>query len=109
MMEISIERRKGAKRIKFENPLEIRVMAIDGTGCRDGQLIDLSETGARISLTGPPGNDIEFFLVFTSFGTPVFRRCKRRWIDGTVMGVSFSKDVVGVKPLAQLRHDAALV
>ena len=109
MMVIAKERRKGTKRVTFENPLDVRVMAIDGTWCRDCQLIDVSETGARVRLTGPAPNDIEFFLLLTKFGDPVFRRCKRKWFDGPLMGVSFQKDLIGVKPLKQLRRDAELV
>jgi hypothetical protein len=109
MMMIATERRKGAKRVRFENPLDVRVMAIDGTWCIDSQLIDVSETGARIRLTSSAAKDIEFFLLLTKFGDPVFRRCKRRWVNGTLMGVSFSKDAIGAKPLAQLRREAELV
>jgi len=99
MMVIATERRKGAAWVKFENPLDVRVMAIDGTWCRDCQLIDVSETGAQIRLTGPAVNDTEFFLLLTNFGDPVFRMCIRRWVDGTLMGVSFHRDLIGAKPL----------
>jgi hypothetical protein len=78
MMVIATECRKRAARVKFENPLDVRVMAIDGTWCRDCQLIDVSETGAQIRLTGPAVNDTEFFLLLTNFGDPVFRMCMRR-------------------------------
>ena len=109
MMPIATERRKGAARVKFENPLDVRVMAIDGTWCRDCQLIDVSETGAQIGLTGPAVNDTEFFLLLTNFGDPVFRMCIRRWVDGMLMGVSFHRDFIGAKPLAQVRREAELV
>lgn len=97
---------KAAKRVEFENPLDVRVMAIDGTWCMDGQLIDVSETGARIRLTSVAPKDIEFFLLLTKFGTPLFRRCKRRWINGTLMGVLFRKEFTGAKPLAQPGREA---
>jgi hypothetical protein len=109
MMLIATERRKGAARVKFENPLDVRVMAIDGTWCRDCQLIDVSETGAQIRLTGPAVNDTEFFLLLTNFGDPVFRMCMRRWVDGPLMGVSFRSGFIGAKPLAQLRREPELV
>jgi hypothetical protein len=108
MMVLSTERRKGAKRVKFENPLDVQVMSIDGTWCLDGQLIDVSETGARISLTRP-AKEKEFFLLLTKFSDPVFRRCTRIWVDGMLMGVSFHKATVGTKPLAQVRREAELV
>jgi hypothetical protein len=101
-MMIATERRKGAKRVRFENPLDVRLMAIDGTWCIDSQLIDVSETEARIRMITSAAKDTEFFLLLTKFGDPVFRRCKRRWVNGTLMGVSFHRDFIGVKPLAQL-------
>jgi hypothetical protein len=82
-------------------------MAIDGTWCRDCQLIDVSETGAQIRLTGPAVNDTEFFLLLTNFGDPVFRMCVRRWVDGTLMGVSFHRKFIRAKPLAQAAALAA--
>ncbi|MDR3489363.1 MAG: PilZ domain-containing protein [Bradyrhizobium sp.] len=106
---LATERRKGAKRVEFENPFDVRVMAIDGTWCIDCQLIDVSETGARIRLTGSTAKDIRFFLLLTKFGDPVFRMCIRRWVNGTLMGVSFQRDFIGAKPLAQLRREAELV
>lgn len=98
-MMIAIERRKGAKRVRFENPLDVRLMAIDGTWCIDCQLIDVSETEARIRLSSSAAKDIRFFLLLTKFGDPVFRMCTRRWVNGTLMGVSFQRDFIGAKPL----------
>jgi hypothetical protein len=95
MMVIATERRKGAARVKFENPLDVRVMAIDGTWCRDCQLTQVSETEAQIRLTGPALNDTEFFLLLTKFGDPVFRMCIRKWVNGMLIGVSFHKEFVG--------------
>jgi hypothetical protein len=73
MVVIATERPKSAKRVKFENPLDVRVMAIDGTWCFDCQLIDVSENGAQIRLSSPAAKDIEFVLLLTKFGDPVFR------------------------------------
>lgn len=84
-------------------------MAIDGTWCIECQLINVSETEARIKLTNSAVNDTEFFLLLTKFGDPVFRMCIRRWVDGTLMGVSFQRDFIRPKPLAQLRREAELV
>jgi hypothetical protein len=83
-------------------------MAIDGTWCIDCQLIDVSDDGAQIRLP-TPAEDVEFFLLLTKFGNSVFRRCKRRWINGTLMGVYFCKDAVGIKPLEELRREAEFV
>jgi hypothetical protein len=104
-----IERRKSAPRVRFEEPLAVRAAAIDGTWFRECLLIDISETGARIELTSPAAGLTEFFLLLTTFGNPVFRRCKRRWVDGLLMGVAFLKGPVGEKPLKELRREAELV
>jgi hypothetical protein len=103
-----VERRKGPKRVKFETPIDVRVIAIDGTWSIDCQLIDVSDDGAQLRLPSP-AEDVEFFLLMTKFGNSVFRRCKRRWIHGTLMGVHFCKDAVGIKPLEELRREAELV
>jgi hypothetical protein len=83
-------------------------MAIDGTWCRKCFLIDVSDTGARIELTSPAASLTEFFLLLSAFGTPVFRRCTRRWVDGLLMGVIFERGPIEEKPLSKLRHDAEL-
>jgi hypothetical protein len=103
------ERRLSKPRVKFDRPLGVQVMAIDGTWCRECFLIDVSESGARIRLTGPAARLVEFFLLLTSFGTPVFRRCARKWVEGGVIGVVFERGNIGEKPLSKLRHDAKLV
>jgi hypothetical protein len=107
-MSIS-ERRTGASRIKFERPLAVRAMAIDGTWCRECLLIDVSESGARIELTSPAAELTEFFLLLTAFGYPVFRRCTRKWVDGTLMGVIFNRGAIRDKSLPELRREAKLV
>lgn len=89
---------KNSKRVVFENPLEVRVMGIDGTWFIDGQLIDVSEDEARIRLASPAAKDIRFFLLLTKFGGPVFRMCTRKWIKGTLMEVSFQKEFVEALP-----------
>jgi hypothetical protein len=74
--------KKNQRRVEFDRPLEVRVRSIDGTWCGDGFLIDISDTEAQIEATGQAAELAEFFLVLTSFGSPVFRRCKRRWVRG---------------------------
>jgi hypothetical protein len=98
-----------ALRVKFERPLEARVMAIDGTWYRESFLIDVSDTGAQIEVTGDAAELSEFFLLLTSFGSPVFRRCKREWVNGARVGVSFKKTNIGIKSLEEVRHEAELV
>lgn len=84
-------------------------MAIDGTWHREGFLIDVSDNGAEIEVTSHALGPIEFFLMLTSFGTPVFRRCKRDWVNGARVGVSFNKTNIGMKSLEEARHGAELV
>jgi hypothetical protein len=102
-------RRLGAARVQFDHPLQAQLMAIDGTWCRECLVVDVSETGARIALTGPAAELNEFFLMLSTFGNPVFRRCEREWVDGTLIGVSFHKSKIETKPLQQLRREAKLV
>ena len=89
------ECRAGGSRVTFERPLEVNLMAIDGTWLRDCLLIDVSETGARIDVGGPAAELTEFFLMLSKFGNPVFRRCTRTWVHGPEMGVTFAKTKIG--------------
>ncbi len=84
-------------------------MAIDGTWCGEGLLIDVSHTEAQIEVTGRAAELTEFFLLLTSFGSPVFRRCKREWVHGARVGVSFNKTNIGIESLEEVRHDTELV
>lgn len=84
-------------------------MGIDGTWHRESFLIDVSDTGAEIEVTGHALEPTEFFLMLTSFGTPVFRRCKRDWVNGDRVGVSFNKTNIGMKSLEEVRRGAELV
>jgi hypothetical protein len=84
-------------RVKFEPPLPIRVMAIDGTRSCDGFLTEISDREGEIELTGYAGELSEFFLLLTRFGNPVFRRCWRKWVRGAEMGVSFNRTDIGIR------------
>jgi hypothetical protein len=84
-------------RVKFEQPLPIRVMSADGTRSSDGFLIEISDRDAEIQLTAYAGELSEFFLMLTGFGNPVFRRCRRTWVHGAQMGISFSRTDIGIK------------
>ena len=90
---------KNQRRVEFDRPLGVRVMSIDGTWCGDGFLIDISDTEAQIEATGQAAELAEFFLILTSFGNPVFRRCRRRWVRGARIGVGFHKSQIGMKSL----------
>jgi hypothetical protein len=105
----TVEGRTSGFRVKFERPLAVRAMAIDGTWCRECLLIDVSETGARVELKSPAAELTELSLVLTTFGDPVFRRCTRTRIDGTSMGITFNKELIRDKSLPKLRREARLV
>src|ERR1700682_1624173 len=92
---------KNPRRVEFERPLGARVMSIDGTWCGDVFLIDISDTEAQIEATGQAAELAELFLVLTSFGSPVFRRCRRRWVRGARIGVGFHKSQIGMKSLEE--------
>ncbi len=108
-MATTFDERRKASRVQFEKPLAARIMAIDGTWSRDCHLLDVSESGARIKLESTAAELTEFFLVLSAFGSPVFRRCKRAWVDGPLMGVAFRRGPVAEKTLGALRRGAALV
>jgi hypothetical protein len=88
---------KDGPHVKFERPLDITVMTIDGTRCGEGHLVEISDSEAQIELTGDVAEQSEFFLMLTGFGNPVFRRCRRKWVRGTQVGVSFDRTDIGIK------------
>lgn len=86
-----VERRQGPRRVKFSNPLRARLMAIDGTWCRNCLLIDASDNGAQLELEGAMTAAKEFFLMLSFTSQPAFRRCKTVWINGSQLGVTFEQ------------------
>jgi PilZ domain len=88
---VRTNRRKDSSRIRFEPPFKARLMAIDGTWHRECCLIEVSDTGAQLSIDGPTLLGEEFFLLLSSVGRPVFRRCRRVWVNGGRTGVQFEK------------------
>jgi hypothetical protein len=88
---MNTDRRNGPRRVQFEPALNVRIMAIDGTWCRDCLLIDVSDSGAQLAVKGSGLSTEEFFLLLSSVGAPAFRRCKRAWVEGDRIGVWFEK------------------
>src|SRR6476660_8942114 len=82
---------KWERRVHFEPPREVAVISIDGTWCAEAVLLDISAKDARIRSPILRAELPEFFLMLTRFGTPVFRRCTRAWVNGPEMGVTFGK------------------
>jgi len=96
---MDIERRTDKSRIRFEPNLKLNIMAIDGTWCRECFLIEASDTGAQLAITGAAVLNNEFFLMLSSVGHPAFRRCKRVWVNGDLTGVQFVKTQIPRKLL----------
>jgi hypothetical protein len=94
-----VERRNAASRVQFDPALNVTMMAIDGTWARKCLLIDASDSGAQISVDGAGVSTEEFFLLLSSIGTPVFRRCRRAWVEGERIGVFFDKKGLSEKLL----------
>jgi hypothetical protein len=78
------------ERVDFERGFDVFMMGIDGTWRRDCKMIDVSQTGARLSIKGSfEGLDLkEFFLLLSSTGL-AYRRCRLVRVDGEQIGVEF--------------------
>jgi len=85
------EQRK-ANRVVFEKGFTANMMAIDGTWRRPCTMLDVSDTGARLSIDGSvEGLALkEFFLVLSTMGK-AYRRCQMAWVNGNEVGVHFLK------------------
>ena len=88
---MGVQKRK-AGRVRFEYGYPARIMGIDGTWCRDCLIEDVSETGAKISLSDSVEglNLTEFFLALSRTGT-AHRRCRMVWLTGDSMGILFTR------------------
>ena len=85
------EKRHGP-RVKFENVVPARMMGIDGTWQRECVVEDISDGGAKLTVSGSIGNLPlqEFFLVLSSTGL-AYRHCRLVWVNGEQIGVSFQQ------------------
>jgi hypothetical protein len=104
-----VQRRKGEPRTTFDPPLDVRVITIDGTWSGESVLIDIADNGARLKMTGRAIALTEFFIILNRFGPPVFRQCKRVWVEGQLVGVNFNKTNIGIKTLEEVRREATRV
>ena len=93
----------------FEQPLDVRVMTIDGTWSGEGLLMEMTDAGARLKMTDHASELTEFFLILNRFGPPVFRLSKRMWVVREQTGVSFNKTNIGIRSLEEVRREAELV
>lgn len=81
-----------SERVDFDRGIPVYIMGIDGTWRRDCTMMDVSQTGARLSVEGSlEGLDLsEFFLLLSSTGL-AYRRCRIvRRVEGHI-GVEFRK------------------
>ncbi len=86
-----MEQRK-AHRVVFDKGFAANMMAIDGTWRRPCTMMDVSDTGAKLSIDGSIEGLVmtEFFLVLSSMGK-AYRRCQLAWVNGNQVGVYFLK------------------
>jgi len=86
-----VERRRG-ERVIFERGITAHMMGIDGTWRRECRMEDISEIGAKLTITGSLDglNLKEFFLLLSSTGL-AYRRCELAWVNGDQIGVNFLK------------------
>ena len=77
-------------RVTFASGIATYIMAIDGTWRRNCTLLDISATGARITLEGSFEALAlkEFFLLLSSTGL-AFRRCSLVRVNGEELGLKF--------------------
>jgi hypothetical protein len=78
------------ERVDFERGIAVHIMGIDGTWRRNCLMVDVSQTGARLSVEGSiEGLDLkEFFLLLSSTGL-AYRRCRMVRVAGDQIGVEF--------------------
>jgi hypothetical protein len=81
-----------SERVDFERGIDVYIMGIDGTWRRNCVMVDVSQTGARLSVDGSlQGLDLkEFFLLLSSTGL-AYRRCRMVRLAGDQIGVQFLK------------------
>jgi hypothetical protein len=86
--------KRGSERVGFERGIRVHIMGIDGTWRRDCLMVDVSQTGARLTVEGAiDGLDLrEFFLLLSSTGL-AYRRCRMVRLAGDQIGVEFLKPV----------------
>src|ERR1700745_598433 len=95
------ERLKG-ERVVFERGIPAHMMGIDGTWRRDCTMEDVSETGAKLTVSGSvEGLHLkEFFLLLSSTGL-AYRRCELAWVNGDHIGVNFLTPAEKKKKMAR--------
>ncbi len=90
---MGVDQRRFGERVVFERGYIAHMMAIDGTWRRACNVLDVSETGAKLTVEGSvEGLHLkEFFLLLSSPGL-AYRRCELAWVNGEEVGVNFLKN-----------------
>jgi PilZ domain len=80
-------------RVTFASGHAVHIMGIDGTWRRKCTLLDISTTGARLTVEGSiEGLKLkEFFLLLSSTGL-AFRRCSLVRVNGDEIGIKFVEE-----------------
>ena len=88
----SNEQRRAGEFVSFDKGYDAQIMAIDGTWRRGCCLLDVSESGGKLSVESSiVGLNLkEFFLLLSSTGL-AYRRCELAWVNGDQIGVRFLK------------------
>lgn len=94
-----------SERVDFDQGIHVYIMGIDGTWRRNCLMVDVSQTGARLSVEGSlEGLDLkEFFLLLSSTGL-AYRRCRLVRLAGDQIGVEFLKHTAK-KPKKVVREE----
>jgi len=87
---MSKEKQQESRRVTFEYPLPVQMMAIDGTWRRSCAIKDVSERGATLQVeVSVEGLSLtEFFLLLSSTGL-AYRRCQLERVNGQELEVGF--------------------
>lgn len=91
VQHMSMQEKRGKKRVAFDNWYDTTLIAIDGTWSLNAKLHDISDCGAKLHISGEVAERAckeEFFLMITPDGK-VSRRAKVVWKDGSHIGIHF--------------------
>src|ERR1700732_1192067 len=90
---VTLKERRREPRVIFAQPPDVLVMTIDGTWSGEDLLMEMTDAGARLKMTGHASELTEFFLILNRFGPPAFRICKR--IPGMVRMTVIERQSLG--------------
>lgn len=88
---MTTQEKRRRKRVAFGSWYDTTLIALDGTWSLNAQLHDISDSGAKLHISGDVAERMqneEFFLMITRDGK-VSRRAKMVWLDGTHIGIHF--------------------